>query len=62
MSAQYILVGARVQHVRELKTEIARLKAENARLHDENAALRAHLDLAILAAEELRDISSKFDV
>lgn len=55
MSAQDILVGARVRHVRELKTEIARLKAENARLHDENAALRAHLDLAILAAEELRD-------
>lgn len=54
MSAQDIILGTRVAHIRELKTEIDRLKAENARLRDENAALAHHFDLAVLAAEDLR--------
>lgn len=57
MSAQDIILGARVAHVRELKTEIERLKAENSRLHDENTALSSHFDLALLAAQDLRGLS-----
>ena len=54
MSAQDVILGARVAHLRELKAEIARLKAENARLRDESAALAHHFDLALVAAEDLR--------
>ena len=54
MSAQDILMGSHVAHVRELKTEVARLRAENAALHDEIKALKAHFDEALLAAEDLR--------
>ena len=54
MSAQDLILGARVAHVRELKTELARAKAENAALRDENAALKAHFDFALLAAQDLR--------
>lgn len=54
MSAQDVILGARVAHVRELKAELSKEKAANAALRDENAALRAHVDLACLAAEDLR--------
>ena len=54
MSAQDVILGARVAHLRELKAEVARLKAENTRLRDESAALACHFDLALLAAEDLR--------
>ena len=54
MSAQDIIMGARVAHVRELKSEIERLKADKVALQDERDALRAHLDMAILAAMDLR--------
>lgn len=54
MDAQDLMLGARVAHVRELQTALARAKAENAALRDENAALWAHFDFALLAAEELR--------
>ena len=47
-------MGSRVAHVRELKTELEKLKAENAALRKEKEELAAHLDLAILAAEDLR--------
>ncbi len=57
MGAQDVILGSRVAHLRELKTEIAQLKAENARLHDENAALLEHFDLALLAAEDLRTLA-----
>lgn len=57
MSAQDIILGARVAHIRELKVEIEKLKSENARLHDENAALLAHLDFALIAAQDLRGLS-----
>lgn len=53
MSAQDIILGARVAHLRELKTEIERLKAENAALKNENAALSSHFAQALLAARDL---------
>lgn len=56
MSAQDLIMGARVAHVRELKAEIEALKAENAKLRDEASALKAHFDLALLAAQDLRDL------
>ena len=55
MSAQDIILGARVAHVRELRAEVERLKAENAALREASASLRAHFDLALLAAADLRD-------
>ena len=55
MSAQDIIMGSRVAHVRELKAEIEKLKAENAALRDERDSLKAHFDLALLAAMDLRD-------
>ena len=56
MSAQDIIGNARIAHVRELKTEVARLKADNAALRDELSALRAHFDLAVLAASDLKGL------
>lgn len=56
MNAQDLILGSRVAHVRELKTEIAALKAENMALKSELEALRAHFDFALLAAEELRQL------
>lgn len=55
MSAQDLILGARVAHLSELKAEIVRLKAENASLREENETLKAHFDLALLAAEDLRE-------
>ena len=55
MSAQDVILGSRVEHVRELKAEIESLKAENAALRDERDSLKAHFDLALLAAMDLRD-------
>lgn len=57
MNAQDVILGSRVAHLRELKAEIDRLKAENARLRAENEELNHHLDLAALAAEDLRGLS-----
>lgn len=51
---QDVFAESRVLHVRELKAEVSRLKAENARLREEMSSLRAHLDMAILAAEDLK--------
>ena len=56
MSSQDIMMGARVAHVRELKAEIERLRRENTRLRGESESLRAHFDLALLAAEDLRGL------
>lgn len=55
MDTQAVMMGSRVAHVRELKTELEKLKAENAALRKEKEELAAHLDLAILAAEDLRE-------
>ena len=57
MNAQDVILGSRVAHLRELKTEIERLKSENAKLRAENEELNHHLDLAALAAEDLRGLS-----
>ena len=56
MSAQDVILGARAAHVRELKVEIEKLKAENAVLRDGVMSLKAHFDLALLAAEDLRGL------
>lgn len=56
MSAQDILLGAQVTHLRELKAEIAKLKAENAALRDELGTLTAHFDQALLASADLQDL------
>lgn len=55
MTTQDILIGSHATHVRELQTANAKLREENARLRDEATALRAHFDLALLAAEDLKD-------
>ena len=55
MSAQDVIMGSRVAHVRELKAEVEKLKAENAALRDERDSLKAHFDLALLAAMDLRN-------
>lgn len=53
MTAQDVILGARVQHVRELKTQVTELKSENDRLRRENEELRSHFDLALTAALDL---------
>ena len=53
MSASSIIFESRMTHIRELKTELEKLRRENAMLRDENASIKSHLDLAVLAAEEL---------
>jgi hypothetical protein len=54
VTSQSVIRDARVVQVRALKGEIDRLKEENGRLRDENAAWRRHVDLAVLAAADLR--------
>ena len=56
MSAQDLILGSRVAHVCELRAQLAKAKAENAALREENVALKAHFDLALLAAADLRDL------
>lgn len=56
MSAQDVILGSRVSHVRELKAEIARLKEENAALRNASESLKAHFDLALLAAHDLASL------
>ena len=52
MTANDILNGARVAHVRELKSEVARLREELARTQAELEGLRSHFDLALAAARD----------
>ena len=56
MSAQDIILGTRVAHVRELKTELEKVRKDNAALRDELSALKAHFDQALLSAEDLRNL------
>jgi len=56
MNTQTLIVDAHLTHVRELKTALAKARQECQALRDENAELHAHLDLAILAAEDLRTL------
>lgn len=53
MDSLTVIDESRLNHVRELKTAVAKLRADNAALRDENAMLRAHLDMAIAAAADL---------
>jgi hypothetical protein len=57
MKSQQLIVDSRLTHIRELKTENARLRAENASMRTELDELNSHLDLAILAAEDLRALA-----
>lgn len=45
-------MGARVAHVRELKTEVARLREELSRTRSELESLRSHFALALEAARD----------
>ena len=56
MNAQQVILDSRLVHVRELKAEVARLKAENLALRTANDELSHHMELALLAAEDLRDL------
>lgn len=53
MNSQQVIIDSRLTHIRELKTELARVRAENLSLRTENEALKSHLDLALLAADDL---------
>ena len=59
MDAQAVMLGARVAKVRELKAELEAARAEKARLADEYRALKAHFDLALLAAQDLRALPAE---
>lgn len=52
MTANDILNGTRVAHVRELKSEVARLREDLARTQAELESLRSHFDLALAAARD----------
>ena len=56
MKAQDVILSSRVAHVRELKSEIERLNAENLELRNENTQLKGHFAMALLAAEDLRNL------
>ena len=55
MTAQDIIRSAQLTHVRELQTALTKAAAENAALHDELDSLKAHFDLALLAAMDLKN-------
>ena len=55
MNAQDIIRSAQLTHVRELQTALTKAAAENAALHDELDSLKAHFDLALLAAMDLKN-------
>ncbi len=48
------MMGSRLTHVRELKAQVDKLTEENHTLRDELGALKAHLDLAMLALADLQ--------
>lgn len=62
MSAQDLILGARVVHLRELKTENERLKKELAELKAENESVKTHFALALIAAEELKGWSGRLEI
>ena len=53
MTAQDMIEAARLVRVRELQTALTKAAAENGALRAENEMLRAHFDLALLAAGDL---------
>lgn len=62
MSAQDLILGARVAHLREQKAEIERLKKELNELGAEHAAIKAHFALALIAARELEEWSGRLEL
>ena len=54
MNAQDIIRSSQLTHVRELQTALRKAAAENAALRDELDSLKAHFDLALLAAMDLK--------
>ena len=55
MNAQDIIRSAQLMHVRELQTALTKAAAENAALRDELDSLKAHFDMALLAAMDLKN-------
>ena len=55
MNAQDIIKSAQLTHVRELQTTLTKAAAENAALRDELDSLKAHFDMALLAAMDLKN-------
>ena len=54
MNAQDIIRSSQLTHVRELQTALKKAAAENTALHDELDSLKAHFDMALLAAMDLK--------
>ena len=54
MNAQDIIRSAQLAHVRELQTALTKAAAENTALHNELDSLKAHFDMALLAAMDLK--------
>ena len=55
MTAQDIIRSSQLTRVRELQTALTKAAAENTALHDELDSLKAHFDLALLAAMDLKN-------
>ena len=55
MTAQDIIRSAQLTHVRELQTALTKAAVENAALRDELDSLKAHFDMALLAAMDLKN-------
>ena len=54
MNAQDIIRSSQLTHVRELQTALTKAAAENTALHDELDSLKAHFDMALLVAMDLK--------
>ena len=54
MNAQDIIWSSQLTRVRELQTALGKAAAENAALHNELDSLKAHFDMALLAAMDLK--------
>ena len=54
MNAQDIIKSAQLTRVRELQTALTKAAAENTALHNELDSLKAHFDMALLAAMDLK--------
>lgn len=54
MTAQDIIQSSQLTRVRELQTALKKAAAENAALRNELDSLKAHFDLALLAAMDLK--------
>lgn len=55
-------MDSHLTHVRELKTALAKAREENAVLREELEGLRAHFELALIAAMELRDTDETLEL